>query len=349
MELVREGRDNAFSKGVKVGCDCSVVELETTEECLLGEITNLDVSDGKLYILSNSVLYVFDEKGQFLKKTRKGHGPGEFNNALNFSLDSRCNEIVVIESGNLLHLYDLDLNYKNTIKFTGSFIDAYRVDDNEFLLHTLLPGKYEKYMVSLYDIRKDSIMHKLISNEDNPLRNLALMTWNNFIKMNNDIYCYSSNSRKIYKYVDGTMVESKSLDFKNQEPPVSYSNGFDNPWKFKIQAYEDNYIAFLHSYFMFNDFDLLGIEYQGYNCGISYKDQPDKIYLSTTSQLFDLPETQSFKRPINVINQNAYFAYYNDVLLEDESNTGTSTVEIGGQVVEIEENNNPLIVVVNVK
>ena len=58
-----------------------VVPLETKDDCLIGEITDLIYQNHKIYVADNlgKAVYVFDEKGRLLSKLRTvGSGPEEY-------------------------------------------------------------------------------------------------------------------------------------------------------------------------------------------------------------------------------------------------------------------------------
>ena len=82
--------------------------------------------------MDRSNFFIFSNKGKFLKKNKRGRGPGELTRAMNFSLDKIRNEIYIIEMGNILHIYNHLADYKETHKLDGSFIDAIRIDDNNY-------------------------------------------------------------------------------------------------------------------------------------------------------------------------------------------------------------------------
>ncbi|MFA5817518.1 MAG: 6-bladed beta-propeller, partial [Bacteroidales bacterium] len=59
-----------------------VVPLETSQNSLLGYQAKVKYFNNRFYILNNNrfeqpTLFVFDERGHFLKKTIRGKGPGE--------------------------------------------------------------------------------------------------------------------------------------------------------------------------------------------------------------------------------------------------------------------------------
>ncbi|MBI9032923.1 MAG: 6-bladed beta-propeller [Bacteroidales bacterium] len=346
LKLVGSFEDYNLTGDVNIETDVSFIKLDNAKECLLGYVMNLDVIDSNLYILDENTLYLFNIQGEFVKKIKRGKGPGELTNAMNFSIDKTRKQITVIEQGNTLHLYKLDLEHIESYHLEGSFTDAVRVDENNFLLHSAYPGKYEDHMLSMFDINNKRITKKCIPNKSFPLREFSLLTYNNFQSYNDQLYWYSANSRRIYKYFAEDFVGCCMIDFEDKEPTVSYISKFSKPMAFKKQAYEDGYIGFINYYYMFSKFKLIGLKYKEYGCGIAFNDKPEDIYLGTIADLFGLPKTSSFRSPTNVVNNDLYFVYYNDILLE--SNETTLPLVIGEKKISLEENSNPTVVVVSV-
>ena len=61
--------------------DATLIPLETTDDCLLGDLLKIHESDGRLYIQDSrkSAVFVFDLSGKFLYKIeRRGEGPEEY-------------------------------------------------------------------------------------------------------------------------------------------------------------------------------------------------------------------------------------------------------------------------------
>jgi hypothetical protein len=335
-------------ENLKVNSDISFVQIETLEECLIGYIINIEVTKDFIYILDRKSFFVFTNDGKFIKKTKRGRGPGELTRALNFSVDVGRNEIYIIEMGNLLHVYNLFAEYKETFKLDGSFIDALRVDDENFLLYTALPSKYVDFLISKYNISTRMITDKYIPYKDLPMNKLSIMTYNNFFVNNNEIVFSSCNSRKIYKYTGDTMLAYYTIDFKDLEPPASYFNRFEEVRDFRKMALEDNYVGFIYYSYDFGKFLLIGFQHKDYNCGIKFRDE-NTLIMSTISDLFDLPKTSSFQRPYSASRNQIHFVYLNDILLNDNLQKEEMVLEIHDKTIPVIENNNPIIVTLKIK
>ncbi|MGE4567698.1 MAG: 6-bladed beta-propeller [Bacteroidales bacterium] len=70
---------------------CSLIQLETRPECLVGEIDKIFFYKDRLYILDRRVgksVFVFDLKGKWISTiARSGHGPGEYINITDMFID----------------------------------------------------------------------------------------------------------------------------------------------------------------------------------------------------------------------------------------------------------------------
>jgi len=75
------------------------IQLETTQESLIGNINKLQIKDSKVYILDarHSLMLVFDMKGKFIRRIgNRGRGPGEYLGILDFAL---CDSVILMRDG----------------------------------------------------------------------------------------------------------------------------------------------------------------------------------------------------------------------------------------------------------
>ena len=69
--------------------DATLIPLETTDDCLLGDLEKILESDGRLYIqdMKGTTIFVFDISGKFLYKIeRRGEGPEEYLEVADFDV-----------------------------------------------------------------------------------------------------------------------------------------------------------------------------------------------------------------------------------------------------------------------
>ncbi len=72
--------------------------LETTNECLIGNIEKVIVDDGLVFISDKKKLLIFNNSGKFLTAVgHTGRGPGEFVEVMDFSVDIVMDRIFVLD------------------------------------------------------------------------------------------------------------------------------------------------------------------------------------------------------------------------------------------------------------
>ena len=78
-----------------------VIVLETNPECIIQDVSAIDIYEGNIYILDDEVpaLYVFRRDGTFLRRIgHQGRGHGEYREPSDFSID-RENGILYLWDG----------------------------------------------------------------------------------------------------------------------------------------------------------------------------------------------------------------------------------------------------------
>lgn len=116
-----EKRDNVSTKDLF--SEIQIIQLETTSESLIRNITQIKYFEDRYYIhdYSRSQIFVFDKEGRFLfSLNEKGDGPGMYLNLSDFTIDTtRRNLVVLCAVSNALFFYDLE----------GKFIEKKRLPD----------------------------------------------------------------------------------------------------------------------------------------------------------------------------------------------------------------------------
>jgi len=340
--------DNEKADSLYINSELTFVPLETNKSSLLGNIINVEVTDKYIYVLDRDAFFIFTNEGRFIKKTVKGKGPGELSYPINFSFNKDRGEIYIIEYGNIIHIFDEIGAYKETYKLAASYADILRINDDEFLLYTAMPPKYESHLVSVYNLKTKEITTKYIPYETLKMKDFSLLTRNNFSVIDGDIYLMVSNSRHMYHYTGNGFEDLFVFDFEELEPELAYLKRFNNVRSFKKMAFEDGFVAFINYNYMFKDFNILGISHKKYNCAIRYKNK-NTMFISTLSKLFNLPNTISFKMPINANSNHLYFLYNNDIFVNNVSKDNTAKLIIHGKEITVKENDNPVLVSLLIK
>lgn len=98
----------------------SETELQTTPDCPIAHITDMEIDTKGNYIIADGWqsmgVYVFGQDGKFIKELgRRGQGPGEYANPVSLEI-SRDGEIWVADFGNnRISIYSRELDFKDQI------------------------------------------------------------------------------------------------------------------------------------------------------------------------------------------------------------------------------------------
>jgi hypothetical protein len=105
---------------------CKAIKLELSEESLIGEISQLEVSDELIYVLDKKTvtLRVFDYTGKYLRSIgRQGNGPGEYLAINAFYLNNFNHTVNVFDPLKLsVHQYDFHGNFTKSVKINNTFL-----------------------------------------------------------------------------------------------------------------------------------------------------------------------------------------------------------------------------------
>jgi len=106
---------------------CKTIILETNSECFIGNITDIQAFDEKIFIHDKAIaksLFVFDMEGKFICRIGKfGRGPGEYLSIEDFTINTENNEIYVLDSKqDKLHKYSV----------SGAFISSIKIDTKNY-------------------------------------------------------------------------------------------------------------------------------------------------------------------------------------------------------------------------
>ena len=95
-----------------------IVPLEMTDESVLSDITEMQVTDHNIWIDHGREFYIyrFSRTGKFLNKIGSiGQGPGEYTNYSTFLVDEDKKEVYIIANTNGVLAYDFEGNFKRKI------------------------------------------------------------------------------------------------------------------------------------------------------------------------------------------------------------------------------------------
>ncbi len=83
---------------------CSLIQLETRHECLIGEINKILIHKERIYIMDRKVtnsVFIFDLNGKWISTiARIGHGPGEYINISDMFIDPKQETLNLVAYAN---------------------------------------------------------------------------------------------------------------------------------------------------------------------------------------------------------------------------------------------------------
>lgn len=110
------------------------IPLETTDECLVGEVTDLALAGNHLFVFDakQQEVWSFDRSGKYVGRIgRQGEGPGEYVAIDQFEYDRRDSLLAVLtfEEGPCVQYYSLDGAYAKTVPL-GMRADDFKLCKN---------------------------------------------------------------------------------------------------------------------------------------------------------------------------------------------------------------------------
>ena len=210
----------------------SFIKLETLEECLIGNIIDIQYSDNKLFILNSiageSELLIFDQIGRFLNKIGTlGAGPGEYLSISAFGVNSYNKYVILMDPlRKMIHKYE----------YSGKYIDSKKTKAESAFICKIRYNSKDKIRC-VQSINSNS--STLVSESDEDLGRMKVL-WKTSFHFNGG-YSFAQNpvsytgmyfilplSDIIYKYSEGNLKPAYKvfIDSKYQ-PDDDNSKGGD--------------------------------------------------------------------------------------------------------------------------
>ncbi|RHJ82379.1 6-bladed beta-propeller [Parabacteroides sp. AM08-6] len=183
------------------------VRLETTDDALIGNLTNVEVYKDRIYVLDDKTLslFIFDLNGNYLSKIHSiGNGPEEYIQLDYLAIDMEQDQLVLTDLGsfNILY-YTLDGKFiKRQKEFFKSMPGGMTPLDNKKTARFTGFEKTEKAKHNL--VIRDSNMqieksyYPYIWNSQEHLWPANTINGNNFLRNNNKYTYFSSLSDTIF-------------------------------------------------------------------------------------------------------------------------------------------------------
>ena len=115
-----------------------IVPLEMTDESVLSDITEMQVTDHNIWIDHGREFYIyrFSRTGKFLNKIGSiGQGPGEYTTYLTFLVDEDKKEVYIIANTNGVLAYDFEGNFKRKIVDIQMILQLFSSPYDQYILN----------------------------------------------------------------------------------------------------------------------------------------------------------------------------------------------------------------------
>jgi len=125
--------------------EVKLIPLETSDSSLISTFRRILIFEDDLFILDDylSHLFIFSEDGSLKKKIAKiGHGPGEYTNICDFTIDEKREQINLLSPFGTIHAYNLNGDFIRKIDLPNPPANYQRIinyDDENFLLWSVVP------------------------------------------------------------------------------------------------------------------------------------------------------------------------------------------------------------------
>ena len=139
----------------EIATSINYIPLETTDSSLLGTIYNIIKRESSFYVHSRDAIFRFNEKGKFLGKIeRVGKGPEEYSVIKDFDISPSEDLIAILTWGKILY-YNTTGEFQNSVRHDARFINF--VDDQRVLTYQSNMNGDGKYSQIIMNFGGDTI------------------------------------------------------------------------------------------------------------------------------------------------------------------------------------------------
>ncbi len=257
-----------------------LVKLETSDQCLIGNINRIVNYKNKFYILDRQIakaLFVFNDCGKFCGRIGKiGKGPGEYINPDYFHIDPISEEILIYDRfKNEIISYNINGNFKNTQKLKNR-IDAFSTINSEYLaLYFNYYGNEDIKNLPKHNLhiinRKGKVQFESFNRSDSKIPNIEYS--NSFFCNEEDVLFNPSFENRIFA-IDSNRISVKyRFDFGSKSISNEFLESIVKSEKSKKDVYEkieNSEKVYIHSFLETNNYLVLTVSIKKVLCNIFY-------------------------------------------------------------------------------
>jgi len=119
-----------------IGKDLLYIPLETTPECLINEIDDIEFSDSYIFVNERKRLLQFAKNGKFIRQIgSQGRGPEEYLDVMDFCINNQTQEIYILSFYQNL-VFGFDGRFKSSFKLSIRPSQIIIKDQNSLMFHS---------------------------------------------------------------------------------------------------------------------------------------------------------------------------------------------------------------------
>ena len=192
------------------------VKLETKEDCLFENVTKVVPFSNKLYILTSlgqGNVFIFDDKGKFVKKITKGNGPEDIIYPTDITIDSNKKNLLILDYYRNITKYDLNGNFIQKTSMEEPFLALESIGEDFLLFDPNTRSKANYHLRYMTDKSKSKDFFL------KPLKGKLFYSSNFFTKIDNEKVLVSCILSATIFYITNTqkdLLPYMVLDFHDK-------------------------------------------------------------------------------------------------------------------------------------
>ncbi|GHT23653.1 hypothetical protein FACS189430_07270 [Bacteroidia bacterium] len=210
----------------------SYIPLQTTNDCLIGQITKLIYAKDLIYIydIQSNKLYQFDKNGQFLRSIGAiGQGPGEYIRIQSFDVNQINGNISIYcqikqsileytHDGNLVKVEKIGLVIGDFIYYENRYLFYCSWLPNNKVFHETYPLQYR-----LVGMSENIVTDKFLEYKYNDYlsNTIYAASYNVFYQTNENVMLYEQATNMVYSLNGNDAIATYAVDF------IKYNTPFD--------------------------------------------------------------------------------------------------------------------------
>jgi len=309
-----------------------IIRLANEPDALLRRIRKIKVHEGKIFVLNNDQLNVFDERnGKFIGIIgREGYGPGEYLTITDFTIHPDNHHIYLYDSKGMKTLeYTFTGEYMNhcNIGLQGLSIVCIPDKQNSFLYYTGYTDYNDSTNSMLNYVVDCKVKNRYFNIPSDMSKYFYFYDENNFTRIEDTIRYMHAPSDTIYSFLNKKIVPTYLIDFNKYKLPDDFlRKNYTDIVDFMEKLRKTNYASLLTGYLENNNYIFFQFEKNGSYYHFYYDKKLEKGYLVSFYNrdiLFNIGniEVSFFNRPVFFSDQYAYYVlepfevkdYLNDV------------------------------------